>query len=271
MNRYEFLSFAENQVENMSISNIRILAIDDDVDVLTALRLLLKGKVKEIITEKNPNNLVSLIKSSSFDLIILDMNFNGMINTGNEGLYWLNKIKETDANIDVILITAYGEIDLAIKSLKNGASDFVLKPWSNQKLIDAVTEIEKKRRKSKEKKVITSSQATMIGKSDVIAAAMHRIEKIAPTDANVLLLGENGTGKDIAARIIHELSNRKNGPFIKVDVGSLASSLFESELFGYKKGAFTDAREDRKGRFESANGGTLFLDEIGNISLQQQA
>ncbi|HOY12014.1 MAG TPA: sigma-54 dependent transcriptional regulator [Saprospiraceae bacterium] len=255
----------------MSISNIRILAIDDDVDVLTALRLLLKGKVKEIITEKNPNNLLSLIKSSSFDLIILDMNFNGMINTGNEGLYWLNKIKETDASIDVILITAYGEIELAIKSLKNGASDFVLKPWSNQKLIDAVTQIEKKRRKSKEKKVITTSQASMIGKSDVIAAAMYRIEKIAPTDANVLLLGENGTGKDIAARIIHDLSHRKNGPFIKVDVGSLASSLFESELFGYKKGAFTDAREDRKGRFQSANGGTLFLDEIGNITLQQQA
>ena len=255
----------------MTLNNLRILVIDDDVDVLTALRLLLKHRVKEIMAEKNPANLNALLKSHKFDVIILDMNFNGMINTGNEGLYWLHKIKEIDAEVDIILITAYGDIELAIKSLKNGACDFILKPWSNSKLLEALEELIKaKKNKTKEKK-ISQSTNPMIGRSSAVLEVLQKIDKIAPTDANVLLLGENGTGKDIAAKMVHDGSQRKNKPFVKVDLGSLSPTLFESELFGYKKGAFTDAREDRKGRFENADGGTLFLDEIGNINLQQQA
>ena len=255
----------------MALNTLRVLAVDDDVDVLTALRILLKKHVKEIVVEKNPNNIQALLKSSKFDVVILDMNFNGMIHTGNEGLYWLGKIKECDPACAVILITAFGDIDLAIKSLKRGASDFVVKPWSNDKLLDAIAEVNQKKREKEKTRKSTSYHSGIIGKSSTLQAVLFKADKVAPTNANVLLLGENGTGKDVLAQYIHEHSNRKEKPFIKVDVGALSPSLFESELFGYKKGAFTDAKEDRKGRFEIASGGTLFLDEIGNISLQQQA
>ncbi|MGB7842446.1 MAG: sigma-54 dependent transcriptional regulator, partial [Salinimicrobium sp.] len=171
---------------------------------------------------------------------------------------------------DVILITAYGDIDLAIRSLKEGASDFIIKPWKNEKVLASISEIIKKRKKPG-KNLNSKGETKIIGQSEEINRVFSKIEKVAPTDANILILGENGTGKDLVARAIHENSDRKNKTFVKVDVGALTSSLFESELFGYKKGAFTDAREDRKGRFEAANGGTLFLDEIGNISLRQQA
>jgi DNA-binding NtrC family response regulator len=252
----------------MQLKQASILIIDDDQDVLTALRLLLKPFVSEIVVEKHPSQLVSILSSRHFDLVILDMNFNGLINTGNEGIFWLKKIKDITPSTDVILITAYGDINLAIRSLKEGASDFIVKPWQNQKVIDSVKELIQNK-KSKGKVAIDNFK--IVGESEEINRVFHKIHKVAPTDANILILGENGTGKDLAAKAIHETSNRKHKPFVKVDVGALTSSLFESELFGYKKGAFTDAREDRKGRFEAANGGTLFLDEIGNISLSQQA
>ncbi len=255
----------------MQLKQAKILIIDDDQDVLTALRLLLKPFVSEITIEKQPGNLVSLLAAKRFDVVILDMNFNGLINTGNEGIFWLKKIKEITPDTDVILITAYGDIDLAIRSLKEGASDFIIKPWQNQKVIESLREM-LQNQKSKVKSIKTGTNAKkIIGESEEIQEVFQKIQKVAPTDANILILGENGTGKDLVAQAIHKNSNRKDKPFVKVDVGALTSSLFESELFGYKKGAFTDAREDRKGRFEAAQGGTLFLDEIGNISLSQQA
>jgi len=255
----------------MVLKQATILVIDDDLDVLTALRLLLKPLVKEVIVEKNPSNIGSQIESKHFDLIILDMNFDGIVNTGNEGIFYLNKIKAQQPETPVILITAYADIDLAIRGLKEGASDFLIKPWSNEKIIQTITTIlESKKTNNKEKNTINSTSSPIIGESDAIKEVFLKLKKVAPTDANVLILGENGTGKDLIAKAIHDYSNRKHKPFIKVDVGALTSNLFESELFGYKKGAFTDAKEDRKGRFEVANGGTLFLDEIGNISLGQQ-
>jgi two-component system response regulator HydG len=259
----------------MSLKKACILVIDDDTDVLTAVRLLLRTEVKEVVTEKNPEQLPFLLSKDNFDLVLLDMNFNASINTGNEGIYWLQRIKEIKPEISVIMITAYGDIDLAVRSLKEGASDFVVKPWHNEKLLSTLTNVLKNREQNKNATGVRvhpgKGNASMIGESEVMEDIFHKIDKIAPTDANILILGENGTGKDLIATAIHEQSLRADKPFIKVDVGSLTESLFESELFGHKKGAFTDAREDRMGRFESANGGTVFLDEIGNISLQQQA
>ncbi|MCK9402023.1 MAG: sigma-54 dependent transcriptional regulator [Chitinophagaceae bacterium] len=260
----------------MSLKKSSILVIDDDTDVLTAVRLLLRTEVKEVITEKNPEQIPFLLSKDSFDLVLLDMNFNASINTGNEGIYWLKRIKTLKPAIAVIMITAYGDIDLAVKSLKEGAADFVVKPWHNEKLLSALTNVLKNRGQNKTSAMdmplpAGNSENGMIGESDVMQDIFYKINKIAPTDANILILGENGTGKDLIATAIHQQSLRASQPFIKVDVGALTESLFESELFGHKKGAFTDAGEDRMGRFESANGGTLFLDEIGNISLQQQA
>lgn len=258
----------------MQLKNSSILVIDDDPDVLTAVRLLLKTEVKEVVTEKNPENLRWHLSKYSFDVILLDMNFTSSINTGNEGFYWLNKIREMKTDSSVIMITAYGDIDLAVRSLKEGASDFVVKPWHNEKLLATIKETLKRKAN---KTTITSSlengsiKNEILGESEPMQEIFFKIEKIAPTDANILILGENGTGKDLIAKAIHEHSLRATKPFVKVDVGALTESLFESELFGHKKGAFTDAREDRMGRFEAANGGTLFLDEIGNISLHQQA
>ncbi len=248
----------------------RILVVDDDPDVLTAVRLLLKQKVSKVIIEHNPENIPAALAKETPDLVLLDMNFKSTINTGNEGLYWLNRIKTSKPELPVVMITAYGAIDLAVTSLKQGASDFVVKPWQNEQLIAVITGLLSK----KDHKGVTDNISTdleLIGESEVMQDLLYKISKIAPTDANILILGENGTGKDLIATAIHMQSKRANKPFVKVDVGALTESLFESELFGHKKGAFTDAREDRTGRFEAANGGTLFLDEIGNITLQQQA
>lgn len=255
----------------MILKNASILVVDDDSDVLMALRLLLKPLVKEVMVEKNPNNITSLIQRNTFDVIILDMNFSGLVNTGNEGIFWLNNIKKSAPQIGVVLMTAYADIDLAIKGLKEGASDFFVKPWKNDKLLETITAIlDKKKSNKTASKKIHASGTKIIGDSAIMHDVFVKLNKVAPTDANVLILGENGTGKDLIARAIHDGSNRKDKPFVKVDVGALTSSLFESELFGYKKGAFTGANEDRQGRFEAANGGTLFLDEIGNIPLGQQ-
>jgi two-component system response regulator HydG len=258
----------------MILKKATVLIVDDDPDVLTAVKLLLKTEVQEIITEKNPENLNWLLQRNQVDLVLLDMNFNSAINTGNEGLYWLRKIKEWKPAVCVIMITAYGDIDLAVRSLKEGANDFIVKPWHNEKLIDTIKDLLDKKEGVKTVKTAvknTSGDTSILGESDVMQDIFHKVNKIAPTDANILLLGENGTGKDLMAKAIHERSLRADKPFIKVDVGALTDTLFESELFGHKKGAYTDAREDRTGRFEDAQGGTLFLDEIGNISLQQQA
>lgn len=258
----------------MQLKTASILVIDDDTDVLTAVRLLLNTEAKSVTTEKNPENLPALLAANQFDLILLDMNFKSAIHSGNEGFYWLDKIKTLQPSIDVIMITAYGDIDLAIRSLKEGAADFVVKPWHNKKLMDTIKEVLKKKDQVAPVKGVVSGfrvDSELIGDSEVMQDIFYKIEKIAPTDANILILGENGTGKDLIAKAIHAHSLRAQKPFVKVDVGALTDSLFESELFGHKKGAFTDAREDRMGRFESAHKGTLFLDEIGNISLQQQS
>lgn len=258
----------------MILKKATVLVVDDDPDVLTAVKLLLKTEVHEVITDKNPENLNSLLQRNQVDVLLLDMNFNSAINTGNEGIYWLRKVKEWKPNLCVIMITAYGDIDLAVRSLKEGANDFVVKPWHNEKLLETVTDLLEKKEGGKSAKSSGKGKAgsTMIlGESEAMDDIFHKVNKIAPTDANILILGENGTGKDLMAKAIHERSLRADKPFIKVDVGALTDTLFESELFGHKKGAFTDAREDRPGRFEDAHGGTLFLDEIGNITLQQQA
>lgn len=260
----------------MVLKNACVLVIDDDTDVLTAVRLLLKTEAKEVVTEKNPENLRWLLSRQQFDLILLDMNFTSSINTGNEGLFWLSKIREFKSEAAVIMITAYGDIDLAVRCLKEGATDFVVKPWHNEKLITTIKEA--LARKGHPKAAISYSGTAdsiigkeLLGESDAMQEIFYKVEKIAPTDANILILGENGTGKDLIAKAIHQHSLRNTKPYVKVDVGALTESLFESELFGHKKGAFTDAREDRIGRFEAAQSGTLFLDEIGNISLHQQA
>jgi two-component system response regulator HydG len=260
----------------MILKNASILIIDDDPDVLTAVRLLLKTEAGLVVTEKNPENIRSQLSKQAFDIILLDMNFNSSINTGNEGLFWLKKIREFGSEAAVVMITAYGDIDLAVRSLKEGAADFVVKPWHNEKLIVTIKDAIRKNENGKNAlgglsfgdSIIGSE---LIGESESMQDIFYKVEKIAPTDANILILGENGTGKDLIAKAIHQRSLRADKQFIKVDVGALTETLFESELFGHKKGAFTDAREDRMGRFEAANGGTLFLDEIGNISLQQQA
>lgn len=258
----------------MNLRQANILIVDDDKDVLTAVRFLLKTEVKSIMTESNPENLRKLLSENNFDILLLDMNFNSSLNTGNEGLYWLRQVKGWNDKIAVIMITAYADIDLAVKCLKEGATDFIVKPWHNENLLQTLKEVLQKQpsgNKKQEKKSGKSSDTEIIGESEIMKNLFHKLEKIAPTDANVLILGENGTGKDLVAKAIFNLSLRNKKPFIKVDVGALTDTLFESELFGHKKGAFTDAREDRVGLIEAADGGTLFMDEIGNITLQQQA
>jgi len=261
--------------EQMLLKNASILVVDDDLDILTAVRLLLKTEAKEVVTEKNPENLRWHLSKDNFDMILLDMNFTSSINTGNEGIFWLNEIKKTKPDSSVIMITAYGDIDLAVRSLKEGASDFVVKPWHNERLITTIREtLKRKTNKAAAAPVFSADSIIgkeLLGESEVMQEIFYKIEKIAPTDANILILGENGTGKDLIAKAVHQQSLRTDKPYLKVDVGALTESLFESELFGHKKGAFTDAREDRTGRFEAANGGTLFLDEIGNIPLHLQA
>ena len=259
----------------MNLKNASILIIDDDTDVLTAVRLLLKNEVKDVVTEKNPENIRWHLSKDNYDVILLDMNFTSSINTGNEGLFWLKEIKKLRPDAAIIMITAYGDIDLAVRSLKEGAADFVVKPWHNEKLMSTIKEILKRKGGKTNGLTLTNTDSIigkeLLGESEAMQQIFYKIEKIAPTDANILILGENGTGKDLIAKAIHQQSLRASKPYVKVDVGALTESLFESELFGYKKGAFTDAREDRTGRFEAANTGTLFLDEIGNIPLHLQA
>jgi len=260
----------------------KILMIDDDEDVLLAAKMLLKKQNHHVIIEKNPNKIPFLLNNDTYDVILLDMNFSKDITSGKEGFYWLEKILEKDPNAVVILITAFGDVEMAVRALKQGATDFILKPWQNEKLIATIStairlkhsynEVDKLR-KAKEmlEEQIGKPFGDIIGQSTPIKEVFSLIDKVAKTDANVLILGENGTGKELIARAIHQRSLRKDGSFVSVDMGAITETLFESELFGHKKGAFTDAREDRPGRFELANGGTLFLDEIGNLSMALQS
>ncbi|SJN23564.1 sigma-54 dependent transcriptional regulator [Sphingobacterium sp. JB170] len=250
-----------------------ILVVDDDQDLLIATRILLRPNVKEVLVEHNPERLMNTLERNSIDIVMLDMNYKSAMNTGNEGLFWLSKIKSKFPRINVIMITAYGAVDLAVKSLKQGASDFIVKPWQNEQLVNVLRNIyaENSPKQKTPSDFNLREQNGIIGQSAIMEDLQYKLDKVAPTEANILVLGENGTGKDLVANAIHQRSTRSKESFVKVDVGALTETLFESELFGYKKGAFTDAREDRKGRFEHADNGTLFLDEIGNITLQQQA
>jgi two-component system response regulator HydG len=273
---------SNNQTYTMNPEGGKILMVDDDEDVLLAAKMLLKKQNHHVIIEKNPNKIPFLLNNDTYDVILLDMNFSKDITSGKEGFYWLEKILEKDPQSVVILITAFGDVEMAVKALKQGATDFVLKPWQNEKLIATIStairlrqsysEVDKLR-KAKEmlEEQIGKPFGDIIGESTPIKDVFGLVEKVAKTDANVLILGENGTGKELIARAIHQRSLRKDNSFVSVDMGAITETLFESELFGHKKGAFTDAREDRPGRFELANGGTLFLDEIGNLSMSLQS
>jgi len=266
----------------MAKNQAAILIIDDDEDILLSAKLLLKRHYTNIITRNNPSEINQLISTETIDVIVLDMNYRIGFNDGKEGLYWLKHILNINHEMVVILMTAYGEVELAVDAIKKGAFDFILKPWTNEKFlatINAGLELRKSNRKISILKStnealtnnINQKFGEVIGKSEAMQQVMNVIEKVSPTDACILVLGENGTGKQHLAREIHKQSNQKSGPFIHVDLGAISESLFESELFGHKKGAFTDAHEDKPGRFEMAENGTLFLDEIGNLPYNLQS
>ncbi len=266
----------------MSQQAARILIVDDEEDILLSLRLLLSRHFTEVVTESNPYQLPRHLRSKPFDLVMLDMNFKTGDTTGNEGMRWLEKVRELSPDTGVIMMTAYADVKTAVEAVKVGAMDFLEKPWRNERLlttIKAALELNQSRRKVQQ---LTDQQQVLVNDidqafSEIVgeSAAMQQVftlvEKVAKTDANVLILGENGTGKELIARAIHRQSQRHDAVFITVDLGAVPESLFESELFGHKKGAFTDAKADRAGRFEVASGGSLFLDEIGNLSLPLQA
>jgi DNA-binding NtrC family response regulator len=260
----------------------KILIVDDNEDLLKAAKMHLKRHFSQVDIEKNPEAIPALMNNEDYDVILLDMNFTKDVSSGSEGYFWLEKILSLDPSAVVVLITAYGDIQMAVKAIKAGATDFVLKPWENEKLLATLYSamrlresrdvIENLKIKNQEiNQALNDRYSEIIGTSGAMQKIFQTIDRVAKTDANVLILGENGTGKELIARAIHRNSSRKNENFASVDLGSITETLFESELFGHKKGAFTDAKEDRAGRFELANGGTLFLDEIGNLSMPLQA
>lgn len=259
-----------------------ILIIDDNKSILSTLEILLSPVFQTVTTLTNPNLISAELRKKDYNLVILDMNFQAGVNSGNEGIYWLGRIKETNPEISVVMITAYGDINIAVKALKEGASDFILKPWDNEKLIATLKlaiqlnlskkEVQQlKRRENELKKEINRDHKFIVGSSPKLMNVLNLIRKVAKTDANVLITGENGTGKELIAQEIHRMSNRAKEVLVIVDMGALSETLFESELFGHVKGAFTDSRENRQGKFEIADHGTLFLDEIGNLSFHLQA
>ncbi|MBL0739736.1 sigma-54-dependent transcriptional regulator [Chryseolinea lacunae] len=260
----------------------KILIVDDNEDLLKAAKMHLKRHFAQVDIEKNPEALPALMNNEDYDVILLDMNFTKDVSSGSEGYYWLERILQLDPSAVVVLITAYGDIQMAVKAIKAGATDFVLKPWENEKLLATLYSamrlresrdvIESLKIKNHEiNQALNDRYSEIIGQSSAMQKIFQTIDRVAKTDANVLILGENGTGKELIARAIHRNSSRKSENFVGVDLGSITETLFESELFGHKKGAFTDAKEDRAGRFELANNGTLFLDEIGNLSMPLQA
>ena len=248
-----------------------IIIVDDNKGVLSALKLLLKNHFENIIALPSPVTLLSAIRQENPDVVLLDMNFTDALNSGNEGLYWLHEIKKIHPSLPVVLFTAYADIDLAVRGIKEGATDFVVKPWDNTKLTETLLNACNRSDKSRKKKEERPSSTMYWGTSKAMLELRAIVEKVAETDANVLITGENGTGKEMLAREIHALSNRYRKDMVTVDMGAVTETLFESELFGHKKGAFTDAHADRPGKFEVAEGGTLFLDEIGNLPYRLQS
>ena len=244
-----------------------ILIVDDNKGVLASLELLLENYFSKILTASNPNQITALLTTRRIDVVILDMNFSAGINNGNEGLYWLGHIRQMAPTLPVVMLTAYGDVELAVKALKNGAADFLLKPWNNQTLIDKVTEAYRSRKAPERTAKVDRAEGfeMLVGRSPAMLQLMKVVSKVARTDANILITGENGTGKEMLAREIHNRSARSGELMVSVDMGAVPETLFESELFGHVKGAFTDARADRAGKFEVADHGTLFLDEIGNL------
>ena len=252
-----------------------LIVVDDNKNILTSLHYLLNSYFDQIVTLSSPVALPTTIQQKRPDVILLDMNFSAGLNTGNEGLYWLREIKRIRPQTQVVLFTAYADINLAVTGLKEGATDFVVKPWDNTQLVQTLLNaLEKARQEKPRQKKVTPANnegAEMYwGNSEAISQLRLMVERISATDASILITGENGTGKDMLAHEIHRLSNRHEGPFVSVDMGAITETLFESELFGHVKGSFTDAHADRIGRFEAANGGTLFLDEIANLPLHMQ-
>lgn len=252
-----------------------ILIVDDDEDILFSARVWLKKFFTEVVTINSPNKIITALQNHQIDVILLDMNFRRGFEDGKEGLYWLSEIKEIDKDVPVILMTAYGEVELAVEALKNGATDFILKPWNNEKLyasVNLAVDISRKNKKLSQWENLQENAENyeLQTQSPKMQQAINTIKKVAATDANLLLLGENGTGKFVMAEYIHQNSKRKNEPFVHIDLGSISENLFEAELFGYAKGAFTDAKTDKAGKIENADGGTVFLDEIGNLTPQLQ-
>jgi DNA-binding NtrC family response regulator len=275
-----FLACSTHGPTEMSTRSGRILVVDDDSGVLTAARLLLKRHFAVVQTESDPQKLPDLVRTG-FDVVLLDMNFARGADSGAEGIAWLRKILEIDPGLVVVLMTAYGDVSTAVNAIKSGATDFVLKPWQNEKLIATVTagltlrdsRHEVARLRTRERELVdaaTGAPQPVIGNAPAMREVFELVRRAAPTDANVLILGESGVGKELVARLLHSQSRRAGEVFMSVDLGAVSQTLFESELFGHRKGAFTDAREDRAGRFQAASHGTLFLDEIGNLPLQLQ-
>ena len=273
--------FGYNVAITLAHKGIEILAIDDNEDILFSLKLLLKQHVEFIHTESDPELIPRLMKQENYDVILLDMNFTKDAISGQEGYHWLDRIIEIDPRAVVLFITAYGDIEKSVKAIKAGATDFILKPWQNEKLVATVSAGVKLRKSrieaaqlKKTNQLLASASAKadqkMLGQSPIMSNIMSLIKRVASSDANILVLGENGTGKELVARQLHQQSLRADQVFISVDMGALSETLFESELFGHKKGAFTGAHNDRIGRFHAAEGGTLFLDEVGNIPLHLQ-
>ena len=266
----------------MSLQKAYIMVVDDNRSILSALEILLIPEFGDVSLISNPNQILQELRKKDYNLVILDMNFAAGVKSGNEGLYWLRKIKEVKPDISVVMITAYGDIETAVKALKAGASDFVIKPWDNEKLLATLRlaiqlnlskkEVNQlKNRESALKKELNREDRYIIGSSPQIMKVLNLSRKVAKTDANVLITGENGTGKELIAQEIHRISDRSKELLVSVDMGAITETLFESELFGHVKGAFTDARENRQGKFEIAHKGTLFLDEIGNLSFHLQS
>ena len=249
-----------------------IIVVDDNKGVLSAVKLLLKNHFEHIVTLPSPITLAATLREENAQVVLLDMNFSSGLNTGNEGLYWLHEIKKIHPSLPVVLFTAYADIDLAVRGIKEGATDFIVKPWDNTRLIETLLSACRNSSKNKKRAEIPKTVSSMYwGESNAMKQLRTLIEKVAQTDANILITGENGTGKEMLAREIHALSNRYRRDMITVDMGAITESLFESELFGHERGAFTSAIKQRKGKFEQASGGTLFMDEIGDMSLAAQA
>ena len=252
-----------------------ILIVDDNRNILTTVRMLLESVFANIITIANPNSIPAKLREEHPDVVLLDMNFSSGINSGNEGLFWLREIKSLSPKTEVVLFTAYADIQLAVTGIKEGAADFIVKPFDNGKMISTLTEARDKNKaadKAAGKLGGKNAQGLMYwGESEVMTDLRHVVEKVAATDANILITGENGTGKEVLANEIHRLSARSGKKMLPVDMGAISETLFESELFGHVKGAFTDAKVDKPGKFELADGSTIFLDEIGNLSYSLQA